>query len=96
MHLHLRVHANDADTLIAFLREAVPFYEQPGGIQIRLLQHQSDPERFIEVVEYHTHADYERDQERVEHDPEMHQYLARWRSILMEPPKVEIYQHCMI
>lgn len=74
---------------MAFLREAIPFYETPGGIRIRLLEDQDDPERLIEVVEYATILDYEQDQERVRTDPEMGAVLARWRALLADPPEVE-------
>ena len=69
-----------------FLREATPFYESPGGIEVRLLQDVNDPDRFIELVLYDDEATYMRDQHRVEHDPTMRQFLARWRDLLAEPP----------
>jgi len=92
IHLRIRVEPDRRDDLLAFLREAIPFYESPGGIRVRLVERDGDPNRFIEFVEYATEADYERDQHRVEHDPEMKRYLERWRAILAEPPVVEVYR----
>lgn len=37
-------------------------------------------------------AVYRRDEERVAHDPEMKRCLERWRSLLAEPPVVEVYR----
>lgn len=75
----------------AFLAEARPFYESPGGIEVRLLADTGDDHRFIELIVYNDHATYLRDQHRVEHDPQMKAYLARWRALLAEPPVVEVY-----
>jgi len=77
---------------IALLREAIPFYESPGGIKVRLLEHEQDDHRFIELVMYDDESVYRRDQERVANDPMMKAYLTRWRERLAEPPAVEVYR----
>lgn len=69
LHLRGRVAPGRRADLIAFLSEAIPFYERPGGIRIRLLWDVADPERFIEVVEYADQGTHDRDQARVEADP---------------------------
>ena len=92
LHLRIRVASGDRDAFLAFLRGAVPFYESPGGIRIRLLEDRDDPERFVEVVESATERAYLDDQKRVEEDPEMKAYLSRWRELLAEPPTVEVYR----
>jgi len=92
LHLRCRVAAGKREEFLAFLREAIPFYESPGGITVRLLQDMSDDHRFIELVLYDDHAAYERDQQRVAGDPTMKAYLARWRGLLAEPPVVEVYR----
>ncbi len=92
LHLRLRVRPGGRGAFIAFLRGAVPFYESPGGITVRLLEDRGDPERFIEVVEYATERAYLDDQRRVEEDAEMKAYLAAWRELLAEPPGVEVYR----
>jgi hypothetical protein len=43
-------------------------------------------------VEYATEEDYEKDQQRVEHDAKMKSYLQRWRALLDGPPPVEQYR----
>ena len=91
LHLRGRVAPGRRADLVAFLGEAVPFYEQPGGIHVRLLWDVTDPDRFIEVMEYADQQTHDRDQIRVGSDPEMQGYLRRWRALLAEAPEVEVY-----
>ncbi len=77
---------------MAFLREAIPVYESPGGIYVSLLEDVRDDHRVIELVQYDDEATYARDQERVANDPTMKAYLGRWRALLAEPPVVEVYR----
>lgn len=78
--------------LLEFLCQAIPVYESPGGIRVSLLQEASHAERFIERIEYRTEADFAADQHRVEHDPRSRELVERWRTILLEPPVVEVYR----
>lgn len=91
LHLRCRVAPGKRAEFFAFLCEAIPFYESPGGIEVHLLQDINDDHRFIELVRYANESVYRRDQNRVANDPEMKVYLARWRSLLAEPPIVEVY-----
>jgi quinol monooxygenase YgiN len=94
IELHLRGYAASGRhaELVAFLAEAIPFYEQPGGIRVRVLWDVGAPNRFVEIIEYADRAAYDRDQVRVEHDPQMRDYLKRWQALLDGPPQVEMYQ----
>ena len=91
IHLRIRVADGKREEFLTFLREAIPFYERHGDSYMRLLEDPRDPHRFIEVVEYHTEAAYQRGEEEVENDPEMQGYLERWREHLAEPPQVEYW-----
>jgi hypothetical protein len=91
LHLRGRAATGRRTELEAFLAEAIPFYEQPGGIRIRVLWNLADPDRFVEIVEYADQATHDRDQWRVEHDPAMGAYLARWRALLDAAPRVATY-----
>lgn len=94
IELHLRGHSvpgRRAD-LVDFLAEAIPFYERPGGIRVRVLWDTADPDRFVEIIEYADQAAHDRDQLRVERDPQMRGYLERWRALLDAPPQVETYE----
>jgi quinol monooxygenase YgiN len=92
LHLRGRVASGRRAELVAFLREAIPFYERPGGIRVRLLWAVADTDQFIEVVEYADQSTHDDDQARVDNDPEMREYLRRWRALLAEPPQVETYR----
>jgi quinol monooxygenase YgiN len=92
VHLRICVAPGRDDELRAFLREAIPFYESPGGIRVRLLGDASAPDRFVEVIEYASENAYLEDEKRLRSDPTMARYLARWRALLAEPPIVEIYR----
>ncbi len=91
LHLRCRVTPGRREEFFAFLREAIPFYESPGGIEVRLLQDAQDDHRFIELVIYDDVGAYVRDQARVADDPKMKAFLARWRMLLAEAPAVEVY-----
>ena len=67
-------------------------YEAPGGIRVGLLADEADPERFVELVEYIDERSYREDNDRLESDPTMTKLLSQWRSLLAEPPIVEIYR----
>jgi hypothetical protein len=56
------------------------------------LSQETEPERFIEQIEYVDERAYQSDDERTRSDPTMAQLLARWRSLLAEPPTVEVYR----
>jgi hypothetical protein len=92
LHLRGRVAAGRRDELLAFLAVAIPFYERPGGIRVRLLWDVADPDRFIEVVEYIDQETHGRDQVRANEDPEMLALLSQWRELLTGPPQVETYR----
>lgn len=92
LHLRVRVSKENLEAFLRFLREAIPFYESPGGIRVSLVQDDMDPTSFIEIIEYDTYEVYKRDQCRANGDREMHDYLVRWRSLLMGRPEVVVYR----
>lgn len=96
LHLRIQVKPECLGAFYAFLKEAIPFYEQPGGIRIRLLQDFSEPTRLIELVEYADEEGYQQDQWRVEHDEQMKAYLGRWRDLLVRAPQVEVYRRTQV
>jgi quinol monooxygenase YgiN len=82
--------------LMAFLARAKPYYEQPGGIRVRLLQGVESPEEFLEIVEYRDQDAYERDQERVAADPGMKALLEEWRGLHSGPLIVEAFRELTV
>lgn len=91
LHLRARVAEGRRPALEEFLAEAIPFYESPGGIRVRVLWGVADANRFIEVIEYADQTAHDRDQLRVENDVRMRDFLQRWRDLLDGPPVVETY-----
>ena len=89
IQLRGRVAEGRWDDLVSFLRKAIPFYEEPGGIRTRLLRDVDVPDAFIEVIEYETEASYAADQRRVAGDPAMIARLAEWRGLLAGPVEVQ-------
>lgn len=91
LHLRGRVAPGRREELTEFLAEAIPFYEEPGGIRVRVLWSLENDTDFIEVIEYADQETHDRDQVRVEDDPRMQSLLTRWRALLDGPPAVERY-----
>jgi hypothetical protein len=91
LHLEIRTSVGKRDLLQSFLAEAIPFYESAGDLKVKLLQNAADPNAFIEIIEYESQQALDRDNRRTESDPEMIQYIARWRSLL-DKVEVTIYR----
>lgn len=91
LHLGIRVKEGQPTALVDFLREAVPYYEAPGGIRVRLLQSRDDRNRFIEVVECDSSEHFAADERRVAAHAEMQGYLRQWRSLLEDGVAAEAY-----
>jgi quinol monooxygenase YgiN len=52
----------ERENLMGYLRNAIPQYEQPGGIHVSLLEERDQPGRFVELVTYTSMEHFERDQ----------------------------------
>jgi hypothetical protein len=89
IQLRGRVATGRWDDLVSFLLEAIPFYEEPGGIRVRLLRDVDDATAFIETIEYDTETSYATDQHRVQHEPSMIARLEEWRGLLVGPVEVQ-------
>ena len=92
LHLRIKTPKERADALFSFLKSAIPFYESPGGVRVRLLRRIEDPSQFIAVIEYDSMEAFDKDQHRVDNDPQMRGYLQAWRSLLDEGVEVETYE----
>ena len=91
LYLHGRV-AGTREPLEEFLRRARLVYDEPGGIRTRLQWSETDPARFVEIIEYADRATYDADQLRIETDPRMRALLAQWHTLLDGPPQVEAFE----
>jgi hypothetical protein len=92
IHLALTLPPDKQHELLAFLREAISYYEAPGGIRIRLLRNVEEPSHLIEVVEYLDTPIYEKDAVRIRQADKMKEYLSRWRELVQGPVVVETYE----
>ena len=77
VHLRIRVVSGRQSDLHRFLADAIPFYESPGGIRVRLLSDSSDPERFTELIECI-------DEQTYREEMSASTLTARWRSTLRD------------
>lgn len=96
LQLHIRPAAGQREALLSFLREARVYYESPDGIRMRVLESREDADAIIEVFEYETERAFEADEWRVEHDEQMKALLAKWRSLLAGPPRVEVFREVAV
>ena len=91
LHLRGKVAPGRRGAFDEFLVEAIPFYELPRGIHVRILWDCDEPDRFTEVIEYADQAAHDQDQLRVHNDVRMRSLLERWRNLLDAPPTVETF-----
>lgn len=86
-----RVPVGGRAALEEFLAEASRYYEEPGGIRVRLHWDRSDACRFREIIEYESVQGFEADDERTRSDNRMREYLARWRRLLDGDSSVTVW-----
>jgi hypothetical protein len=89
--LHFEVESARRGDLLRFFEKAREYYERPGGIRVRLLEHSERPGTFLELVEYENHRSYALDLERMASDPVMIGLLDEWRKLHRAPVVVETY-----
>lgn len=92
LRLGLRVAKERHADLQAYVTEAFPIFEAPGGTRGMLYQDAADPERFDEVFYYETEAAYQEGERGIREDPVQLALLARWRALLAEPPTVSVWR----
>ena len=73
------------------MAEASSYYEEPGGISVRLEWERDDTRRFREIIEYESVQVFEIDDERTRSDPRMREYLTRWRRLLDGEASVTVW-----
>ncbi len=83
-----RIKPDRRAALLAFLRDSFPFYERPGGIRMALYESVDEPGLVLELVAYASEQAYQRDQQRVDGDPEMQSILAGWKALVDGPVEV--------
>ena len=89
LHLGLDCREPTGRDLIAYLRQAAPFYESLQGVRVRLLRNLDRPGRFVEIIEYTTDDAFRADKARISGDRQMQALLAEWRALLVAPPDID-------
>ncbi len=92
--LHLRFTMPTADNVqfVAMIKAAAPFYQMFGQATVRLLQNVDDPLKFIQVIEYEAHGDWELNRQRIASDVRMQSFLQTWRTMFPGALDVDVFQ----
>jgi uncharacterized protein YbaA (DUF1428 family) len=92
VHLRFTLPNADRNQLAAMIKAAAPFYQMFGNAQVRLLQNVDDPAKFIQVIEYEAHEDWEVNRQRLASDPRMQVYLQTWRTMFPGAMEFDVFQ----
>ena len=92
LHLRFTLPASDSGQLVAMIKAAAPFYQMFGNAAVRLLQNVDDPAKFIQVIEYEAHEEWELNRQKVAGDVRMQTYLQTWRSMFPGALEMDVYQ----
>jgi hypothetical protein len=92
LHLCFTLPAANSEQLAAMIKAAAPFYQMFGNAQVRLLQNVDDPAKFIQVIEYEAHEEWELNRQRLGGDVRMQTYLQAWRTMVPGAPEMDVYQ----
>lgn len=92
LHLRFATQTGDHHALGPFLKRALPIYEAPPGIRVRLLRSIEEPACYIEVIEYETLEAFQRDEQRLTDDTTMKSLIEEWRGLIGGDLVVETYE----
>lgn len=92
LHLRFTTPTGDHRALGPFLKRALPTYEAPPGIRVRLLRSIEQPARYIEIIEYETLEAFQHDEKRLTDDATMKSLIQEWRGLIAGDLEVEAYE----
>jgi hypothetical protein len=92
LQLRFTLPSADPGQYAAMIKAATPFYRMFGKAEIRLLQNVDDPAKFIQVIEYDAHEDWELNRQRIAGDGRMQVYLQTWRTMFPGALEMDVYQ----
>ena len=92
LQLRFTLPSGDSGQLAAMIKAAAPFYQMFGSAEVRLLQNVDDPAKFVQLIEYEAHEDWELNRQRVASDPRMLVYLQTWRTMFPGALEIDVYQ----
>lgn len=90
LHLHIRVNTENLLAFKSYVEEAFPVFEAASDCQGMVYACTDDPECLDEVFYYKTAEDYEQAERALTEDPRQKALIAKWRSLLEGPPRVEV------
>jgi hypothetical protein len=92
LHLRFTMPTADNSQFVAMIKAAAPFYQIFGKATVRLLQNVDDPMKFIQVIEYEAHEDWELNRQRLASDARMQTFLQTWRTMFPGALDVDVFQ----
>lgn len=92
LHLFIRVMPENWPAFREYVAEAFPIFEAATHSRGAVYQAADDPTWIDEVFYYRTEADFELANRLTEEDPVQLALLARWRVLLAEPPRIEVFR----
>src|ERR1700675_2353560 len=92
LQLRFTLPSGDSGQLAAMIKAAAPFYQMFGKAEARLLQNVDDPAKFVQIIDYDAHEDWELSRQRIDSDPRMQVYLQTWRSMFPGVLEIDVYQ----
>jgi hypothetical protein len=93
LQLRFTMPSGDSAQLVAMIKAAAPFYQMFGGnAQVRLLRNVDDPAKFVQIIDYDAHEDWELSRQRMASDPRMQVYLQTWRSMFPGALEIDVFQ----
>jgi hypothetical protein len=88
LQLRFTLATSDSGQLVAMIKAAAPFYQMFGNAQVRLLQNVDDPTKFVQIIEYEAHEEWELNRQKLASDTRMQAFIQMWRT--MFPGGIEI------
>ena len=90
--LRFTLPAADSGQLAAMVKAAAPFYQMFGNAEVRLLQNVDDPAKFVQIIDYQAHEEWELNRQRIASDARMQMYLQTWRTMFPGALEIDVYQ----
>jgi hypothetical protein len=92
LQLRFTLPSADSGQLAAMIKAAAPFYQMFGKAEVRLLQNVDDPAKFVQIIDYDAHEDWELNRQRIASDPRMQVYLQTWRTMFPGVLEIDVFQ----
>ena len=92
LHLRFTLPAGDSGQFVAMIKAAAPMYQIFGNATVRLIQNVDDPAKYIQVIEYEAHEEWELNRQRIASDMRMQTFLQTWRAMFPGALDMDVYQ----